>query len=109
MPPCEHCIAEWISDRNGAAYRGTVTTEGKGDVTMCTICGHFARDGKIKSNDIYDMLKKMEHRGPDTHGIYMDGNIAQTDDIDKLQDALFGESHSSEPRKRLRWPAPGAC
>ncbi|UCD36059.1 MAG: asparagine synthase (glutamine-hydrolyzing) [Nitrospiraceae bacterium] len=69
---------------------------------MCTICGHFARDGKIKSNDIYDMLKKMEHRGPDTHGIYMDGNIAQTDDIDKLQDALFGESHIAMGHSRLK-------
>ena len=42
---------------------------------MCTICGHFVRDGKIQSNDIYDMLKKMEHPGPDTHGVYLDGKV----------------------------------
>lgn len=44
---------------------------------MCTICGHYVLNGKRESNDIYDMLKKMEHRGPDTHGVYLDGDLTR--------------------------------
>ncbi|UCH81843.1 MAG: asparagine synthase (glutamine-hydrolyzing) [Nitrospiraceae bacterium] len=69
---------------------------------MCTICGHFVRDGKIKSNDIYDMLKKMEHRGPDTHGIYLDGNIENTEDIENLKDSLLAESRVAMGHSRLK-------
>jgi len=42
---------------------------------MCTICGHFVKNGKIKTTDIYDMLIKMKHRGPDSHGAYLDGTL----------------------------------
>lgn len=69
---------------------------------MCTICGHFVRDGKIQSNDIYDMLKKMEHRGPDTHGIYLDGVIQNTEDIDRLKDVLLTESSIAMGHSRLK-------
>ena len=48
---------------------------------MCTICGHYVQDGKISSTDIYDMLQKMAHRGPDTHGICLDNEIRRGDHI----------------------------
>lgn len=69
---------------------------------MCTICGHFVRDGKIKSNDIYDMLKKMEHRGPDTHGIYLDGKVESDEDIENLRDFLLEESRIAMGHSRLK-------
>lgn len=69
---------------------------------MCTICGHFVRDGKIKSNDIYDMLKKMEHRGPDTHGIYLDGKVESDEDIENLRDLLLEESRIAMGHSRLK-------
>jgi asparagine synthase (glutamine-hydrolysing) len=69
---------------------------------MCTICGHFVQGGKIKSNDIYDMLKKMEHRGPDTHGIYLDGTIRHAENIDGLRDILFRETHIAMGHSRLK-------
>lgn len=69
---------------------------------MCTICGHFVQNGKIKSNDIYDMLKKMEHRGPDTHGIYLDGILKNADNIDLLRDSLLAESWIAMGHSRLK-------
>ena len=42
---------------------------------MCTICGHFTAGAAIPSTDIYDMLRKMEHRGPDTHERTMIGEL----------------------------------
>ncbi len=51
---------------------------------MCSICGHFSWDGRIKTNDVYDMLTKMQHRGPDTHGIYYDGSIKRVNQLEKL-------------------------
>lgn len=55
---------------------------------MCTICGHFAMEGDIPSTDIYDMLKKMEHRGPDSHGVCLDGRIHQTVTVDQMRGTL---------------------
>ena len=52
---------------------------------MCTICGHFSQNGRIRSTDIYDMLKKMAHRGPDTHGVYLDGKLLRVDRIEELK------------------------
>ncbi len=69
---------------------------------MCTICGHFVRNGKIKSNDIYDMLRKMKHRGPDTHGIYIDGLCKRASALDELQNTLVTESHVALGHSRLR-------
>jgi asparagine synthase (glutamine-hydrolysing) len=68
---------------------------------MCTICGHFVRNGKIPSTDIYDMLKKMEHRGPDTHGVYLDGKLSRVDEIEDLRDDLSAEAHISLGHSRL--------
>ena len=51
---------------------------------MCTICGHFAHLGQRSSDDIYEMLKKMEHRGPDTHGVYLDGAMDRVEEVDEL-------------------------
>lgn len=68
---------------------------------MCTICGHFVRDGRIPSGDIYDMLKKMEHRGPDTHGVYLDGETARDDEIDPLAGLLRRESRVALGHSRL--------
>jgi asparagine synthase (glutamine-hydrolysing) len=69
---------------------------------MCTICGHFTTSGKRPSNDIFDMMKKMEHRGPDTHGIYLDGTITRGEHIDDFQNTLRNESHIALGHSRLR-------
>jgi len=69
---------------------------------MSTICGHFVENGKIKSMDIYDMLKKMAHRGPDTHGVYLDGRLIKVDEVDELKGDLSSESHIALGHSRLR-------
>ena len=69
---------------------------------MCTICGHFTEGGKRISTDIYDMLKKMEHRGPDTHGIYLDGPTFRGEEIDEFRGALRQESHIALGHSRLK-------
>lgn len=69
---------------------------------MCTICGHFQRGGTIPSNDIYDMLKKMEHRGPDTHGVYLDGAVHRAADLAELKEVLLGPSGIALGHSRLR-------
>jgi asparagine synthase (glutamine-hydrolysing) len=68
---------------------------------MCTICGHFVNNGKIKSTDIYDMLTKMAHRGPDTHGAYLDGKLIRVDEIEELRGDLSNKSHISLGHSRL--------
>jgi asparagine synthase (glutamine-hydrolysing) len=68
---------------------------------MCTICGHFVRNGKIPSTDIYDMLTKMEHRGPDTHGVYLDGKLNRVNEIEELRDDLSAEAHICLGHSRL--------
>ena len=69
---------------------------------MCTICGHFAQNGKIKSTDIYDMLKKMAHRGPDTHGVYLDGKLMRAATVEELAEGLLVASHIALGHSRLR-------
>ncbi|MGD9041967.1 MAG: asparagine synthase (glutamine-hydrolyzing) [Desulfobacteraceae bacterium] len=69
---------------------------------MCTICGHFSRNSKIRSTDIYDMLRKMAHRGPDTHGVYLDGKVLRVEDIEELREELFTESHIALGHSRLK-------
>ncbi|WP_161626602.1 asparagine synthetase B family protein [Desulfatiglans anilini] len=59
---------------------------------MCTICGHYVENGSIPSVDIYDMLKKMAHRGPDTHGIFIDGAVERAGEIDALKESLHAPS-----------------
>lgn len=69
---------------------------------MSTICGHFVENNKIKSADIYDMLKKMEHRGPDTHGAYLDGRLVKVNEVDELKGVLSNESHIALGHSRLK-------
>ncbi len=70
---------------------------------MCTICGHFsAAEHTRVSTDIYDMLKKMEHRGPDTHGVYLDGTVMRGAEVDELRDFLKGKSAIALGHSRLR-------
>lgn len=69
---------------------------------MSTICGHFVENSKIKSADIYDMLKKMEHRGPDTHGVYLDGRLVKVNKVDELKGVLSNESHIALGHSRLK-------
>ena len=69
---------------------------------MCTICGHFVESNKRPSNDIYDMLKKMEHRGPDTHGVCLDGEIIRGEEIDDFRNSLRNDSHIALGHSRLR-------
>jgi asparagine synthase (glutamine-hydrolysing) len=68
---------------------------------MCTICGHFVQNGKIPSKDIYDMLIKMEHRGPDTHGAYLDGKLIRVEKIQELKGELSHKSHIALGHSRL--------
>ncbi|MCG2778141.1 MAG: asparagine synthetase B, partial [Desulfobacterales bacterium] len=69
---------------------------------MSTICGHFVENSKIKSEDIYDMLKKMEHRGPDTHGVYLDGRLIKVNEVDELKGVLSNASHIALGHSRLK-------
>ncbi|MDY6861991.1 MAG: asparagine synthetase B [Thermodesulfobacteriota bacterium] len=69
---------------------------------MCTICGHFVKKGKINSKDIFDMLVKMKHRGPDTHGEYLDGEIMRVDDISHLKDFSLKQSKIALGHSRLK-------
>ena len=68
---------------------------------MCTICGHFAQGGRICSSDIFDMLKKMDHRGPDTHGVYLDNQLHRCREVDQLKDTLRADSHIALGHSRL--------
>jgi asparagine synthase (glutamine-hydrolysing) len=68
---------------------------------VSSICGHFVQNGKIKSTDLYDMLKKMEHRGPDTHGVYLDGEVDRVTHIDELKGDLSNETHVALGHSRL--------
>jgi len=69
---------------------------------MCTICGHFSHNGTIKSTDIYDMLVKMKHRGPDTHGVYLDGRLIKANEIAEFKDDLRGKTKIAMGHSRLR-------
>ncbi|MEJ2697516.1 MAG: asparagine synthase-related protein [Candidatus Sulfobium sp.] len=60
------------------------------------------KGGRRVSTDIYDMLKKMEHRGPDTHGIYLDGPIFQGEEVDEFKGVLKKESHIALGHSRLK-------
>ncbi|MDH3973572.1 MAG: asparagine synthase-related protein [Deltaproteobacteria bacterium] len=44
--------------------------------------------GKEATNDIYDMLYKMRHRGPDSHGVYLDGKVETGETLDDIRDFL---------------------
>jgi len=68
---------------------------------MCTICGHFVKSGKIKATDIYDMLIKMRHRGPDSHGAYLDGKLIRGEKIQELKDELSHKSRIALGHSRL--------
>lgn len=69
---------------------------------MCTICGHFVHQGSIASNDIFDMLKKMSHRGPDSHGVYLDNHTQRAEDIEELAGFLKQQSHIAIGHSRLK-------
>lgn len=51
---------------------------------MCAICGFFSHQ-KIQTSIIIDMLYKTEHRGPDAHGLYVDGTILRGSEIGDLE------------------------
>jgi asparagine synthase (glutamine-hydrolysing) len=68
---------------------------------MCTICGHFVKNGVINATDIYDMLKKMRHRGPDSHGVYLDGEVVRAEDLEALKTPLSTESQIALGHSRL--------
>ncbi len=54
---------------------------------MCTICGHLS-PAPIPTQDIYDMLSKMKHRGPDVDGLYTDGRIQRGIQLDQVSGHL---------------------
>jgi asparagine synthase (glutamine-hydrolysing) len=69
---------------------------------MCTLCGHLVPHGKRPSTDIYDMLVKMEHRGPDTHGAYLDGRVIRVEKVSEMEEQLKAETHIAMGHSRLR-------
>ncbi|MBN1276029.1 MAG: asparagine synthetase B [Deltaproteobacteria bacterium] len=69
---------------------------------MSTICGHFAHKEKLVSTDLYDMLVKMEHRGPDEHVVYLDGELARAAEMNSLDQFLRQESRIALGHSSLR-------
>jgi len=51
---------------------------------MCSICGFFSYQKK-PTRIVTDMLQKTEHRGPDAHGLYIDGVIWRSREISDLE------------------------
>ncbi|MEJ2253588.1 MAG: asparagine synthase-related protein, partial [Nitrospirota bacterium] len=62
----------------------------------------FAHGEAIASTDVFDMLKKMEHRGPDTHGVYLDEEVTRGEAVDDLKGALKRESRIALGHSRLK-------
>ena len=69
---------------------------------MCTVCGHFAHNGQIVSTDIYDMMVKMAHRGPDSHGVFLDGRVVRSGRIEGLAEDLTDKSGIALGHSRLK-------
>jgi asparagine synthase (glutamine-hydrolysing) len=67
---------------------------------MCTICGQFNLTAKPTA-EILNMLRMMEHRGPDTHGLYQDGRVDYASDINDLE-RVSGEARIVLGHSRLR-------
>jgi asparagine synthase (glutamine-hydrolysing) len=66
---------------------------------MCSICGYFSQE-EVPTRIVTDMLQKTEHRGPDAHGLYTDGEIQRSSDISDLESSekarvCFGHSRLS--------------
>jgi len=57
---------------------------------MCSICGYFS-DEKVPTRIVTDMLQKTEHRGPDAHGLYADGEIQGSSEISDLESSEKAE------------------
>jgi asparagine synthase (glutamine-hydrolysing) len=51
---------------------------------MCSICGYFSQE-ELPTRIVTDMLQKTEHRGPDAHGLYTDGEIQGSSEISDLE------------------------
>ena len=41
---------------------------------MCGICGFVQFDNKLSQTDLYKMMQEINHRGPDSEGVYVDIN-----------------------------------
>ncbi|MFH1036286.1 MAG: asparagine synthase-related protein [Pseudomonadota bacterium] len=68
---------------------------------MCTVCGHYSHHGPMPCNDIHDMLVKMAHRGPDTHGISLDGSVSRAATVEELSEPLKGQARIALGHSRL--------
>ena len=53
-------------------------------LVMCSICG-FLSYRKKPTRIVTDMLQKTEHRGPDAHGLYADGEIWRSRELSDLE------------------------
>ena len=51
---------------------------------MCSICGYFS-NVEVPTRIVTDMLQKTEHRGPDAHGLYADGEIWRSREVSDLE------------------------
>src|SRR5579885_2087032 len=66
---------------------------------MCTICGHYSEQ-PLDAQPLYDMLVRMRHRGPDAHGLYLDGRVERSHSLDALR-ARLGSSRIALGHSRL--------
>jgi len=64
---------------------------------MCSICGYFSNE-EVPTRIVTDMLQKTEHRGPDAHGLYADGEIQrgsrEINDLESSEKARICLGHS---------------
>ena len=67
---------------------------------MCSICGFFSYQKKPTSI-VTDMLQKTEHRGPDAHGLYIDGEIWRSREISDLESSEMANVCLGHSRLRI--------
>jgi asparagine synthase (glutamine-hydrolysing) len=67
---------------------------------MCAICGYYAPETH-DSQTIVNMLSQALHRGPDSIGVYLDGDIHVGVDLDALGRALPSRGRISMGHARL--------
>ncbi|MFQ6057042.1 MAG: hypothetical protein ACE5J3_13800, partial [Methanosarcinales archaeon] len=68
---------------------------------MCSICGFYSKK-KVFAEYAIEMLEKMEHRGPDGHGIYIDGQIVKEKKLEELNTICEEEAKVCLGHSRLK-------
>ncbi|MFQ6072389.1 MAG: asparagine synthase (glutamine-hydrolyzing), partial [Methanosarcinales archaeon] len=68
---------------------------------MCSICGFYSKK-KVFAEYAIEMLEKMEHRGPDGHGISIDGQIVKEKKLEELNTICEEEAKVCLGHSRLK-------